>query len=92
MHVSRVNCKIEVKPMSLVVIDGICADKASLFYISSICVPSTVDCIELLCLFGIEEIIRYDMLHQEKAVRVADVISNLVIRISQVDPCDLFAV
>lgn len=91
MQVSWINSKVEVKFMSLVVIDGICADKASLLDVCSVCISCTIDSIELLCLVGIEEIIRYDMLDQEEAVSVANVVGNLVVRVSQIDSCDLFA-
>lgn len=92
MQVIWINSKVEVKSMPFVVIDRICTNQSSLFNISSVGVPCTVNRIKLLCLVGIKKIIRYDMLHQKQPIRMTDVISNLVVRVPQVNSCDLFAV
>lgn len=92
MQVSWINSKVEVESMSFVIIDRISADQSSLFNISSVGVPCTVDSIKLLRLIGIKKIIRYDMLHQKQSIRVTDMICNLVVRVPQVNSCDLLAV
>ena len=79
MLVFRIDCKVEVELMGLVVMDGIRPDESPALYIRALGIAGAINGVKLLRLVSVIEIVGNGVKHEKELVGEADVVANFIV-------------